>query len=181
MLAKEQLQEKEQLFGQLRGRNEDLSASVTTKTSQLAAIKALLEETQSALEQEREKNRSAMVEKERWVWLAAGCGYSCCADLLKMPARAVAYRLKPWTVYKRSWDNSSLLSTKREQLLSKLRYQWCGTPNRLVHWHSTVLEYLNDPLIKQINIESEPILCILVSVSIGYLGIPILINHIFLC
>ena len=72
MLAKEQLQEKEQLLRHLRGREEDLTASVTTKASQLAAIKALLEETQSALEQEREKSKSAMVEKERWVELTVG-------------------------------------------------------------------------------------------------------------
>ncbi|XP_065920078.1 golgin subfamily A member 5-like isoform X2 [Dysidea avara] len=67
MLAKEQSLEKEQLLRQLRGREEDLTASVTTKTSQLAAIKTLLEETQSALEQEREKSKTAMVEKERLV------------------------------------------------------------------------------------------------------------------
>jgi len=66
MLAMEQLQEKEQLLRQLRGREEDLTASVTAKTSQLAAIKALLEETQSALEQEREKSKTVIVEKERW-------------------------------------------------------------------------------------------------------------------
>ena len=84
MLAKEQSLEKEQLLRQLRGREEDLTASVTTKTSQLAAIKTLLEETQSALEQEREKSKTAMVEKERWVGLAAGigeCSYAWCAGL----------------------------------------------------------------------------------------------------
>lgn len=69
MLAKEQLHEKERLLQQLRGKEEDTMATINSKTSQLLAIKTLLEETQAALEQEREKNKVAVVEKERWVWL----------------------------------------------------------------------------------------------------------------
>ena len=65
MLTKEQLQEKEQLLQQLRGKEEDTMATINSKTSQLLAIKTLLEETQAALEQERDKNKQAMVEKER--------------------------------------------------------------------------------------------------------------------
>ena len=69
MLTKEQLEEKERSLQQLRGREEDTMATINSKTSQLLAIKTLLEETQSALEQERQKNKQAMVEKERWAWL----------------------------------------------------------------------------------------------------------------
>ena len=65
MLTKEQLQEKEQLLQQFRGKEEDTTATINSKTSQLLAIKTLLEETQAALEQERDKNKQAMVEKER--------------------------------------------------------------------------------------------------------------------
>lgn len=57
------------MLQQLRGKDEDTTATINTKTSQLLAIKTLLEETQAALEQEKEKNKLAMVEKERWVWL----------------------------------------------------------------------------------------------------------------
>jgi len=70
MLSKEQLQEKEQLLQQMRGKEEDTMAAINSKTSQLLAIKTLLEETQGALEQEKEKSKLAIVEKERWVWLA---------------------------------------------------------------------------------------------------------------
>lgn len=69
MLAKEQLQEKEQLLQQLSGKEEDTVATISSKNSQLLAVKTLLEETQAALEQEREKNKQAVLEKERWVWL----------------------------------------------------------------------------------------------------------------
>lgn len=69
MLTKEQLLEKEQLLQQFRGKEEDTIATISSKTSQLLAIKTLLEETQAALEQEREKSKLAMVERERWVWL----------------------------------------------------------------------------------------------------------------
>ena len=69
MLTKEQLEEKERSLQQLRGREEDTMATINSKTSQLLAIKTLLEETQSSLEQERQKNKQAMVEKERWAWL----------------------------------------------------------------------------------------------------------------
>lgn len=69
MLATEQLQEKEQLLQQLNGKEEDAMAAISSKTSQLLAIKTLLEETQAALEQEKEKNKQAVEEKERWVLL----------------------------------------------------------------------------------------------------------------
>ena len=65
MLTKEQLQQKEQLLQQLSVKEEDTMATINSKTSQLLAIKTLLEETQAALEQEREKNKQVMVEKER--------------------------------------------------------------------------------------------------------------------
>ena len=65
MLTKEQLLEKERLLKQLRGKEEDTMAAINSKTSQLLAIKTLLEETQTALEQERNKNKQAIVEKER--------------------------------------------------------------------------------------------------------------------
>ena len=65
MLTKEQLLEKERLLQQLRGKEEDTMAAINSKTSQLLAIKTLLEETQTALEQERNKNKQAIVEKER--------------------------------------------------------------------------------------------------------------------
>ena len=65
MLTKEQLMEKERLLQQLRGKEEDTMATINSKTSQLLAIKTLLEETQAALEQERDKNKQATVEKER--------------------------------------------------------------------------------------------------------------------
>lgn len=65
MLTKEQLLEKEQLLQQLRGKDEDTMATINSKTSQLLAIKTLLEETQASLELERNKNKQAMVEKER--------------------------------------------------------------------------------------------------------------------
>ena len=65
MLAKEQLEEKDQLLQRLSGKEEDAMATISSKTSQLLAVKTLLEETQAALEQEREKNKQAMVEKER--------------------------------------------------------------------------------------------------------------------
>ena len=65
MLAKEQLEEKDQLLQRLSGKEEDAMATINSKTSQLLAVKTLLEETQAALEQERGKNKQAMVEKER--------------------------------------------------------------------------------------------------------------------
>ena len=69
MLTKEQLEEKERSLQQLRGKEEDTMATISSKASQLLAIKTLLEETKSALEQERQKNKQAVVEKERWAWL----------------------------------------------------------------------------------------------------------------
>ena len=65
MLAREQLEEKDQLLQRLSGKDEDAMATINSKTSQLLAMKTLLEETQAALEQEREKNQQAVVEKER--------------------------------------------------------------------------------------------------------------------
>ena len=80
-MAKEQLEEKDQLLQRLSGKDEDAMATINSKTSQLLAMKTLLEETQAALEQEREKNQQAMVEKERWVWLLIVgwlmCGVYC--------------------------------------------------------------------------------------------------------
>ena len=65
ILAKEQLEEKDQLLQRLSGKEKDAMAAISSKTSQLLGMKTLLEETQAALEQEREKNQQAMVEKER--------------------------------------------------------------------------------------------------------------------
>ena len=65
MLAKEQSEEKDQLLQILSGKEKDAMATISSNTSQLLAMKTLLEETQTALEQEREKNQQAIVEKER--------------------------------------------------------------------------------------------------------------------